>query len=94
MFVLLDLWDSLLKGRIELQKVVSVVNQLPQPDRWATFTQQGGDPYKEAVREGRSTWKLCTCFVLHIYIFLTIIKMSPLRFVLINVFSRTIFVLT
>ncbi|XP_060070017.1 protein AATF-like [Ylistrum balloti] len=33
----LGIWDSLLENRIKLQKVVGLVNQLPQPDTWGTF---------------------------------------------------------
>ncbi|XP_052801030.1 protein AATF-like [Mya arenaria] len=34
----LGLWDSLLEGRIKVQKAVSLVNQLPQTDTWTQFT--------------------------------------------------------
>ncbi|OWF50744.1 protein AATF-like [Mizuhopecten yessoensis] len=33
----LGVWDSLLENRIKVQKVVGLVNQLPQPDTWGTF---------------------------------------------------------
>ena len=52
-FVFVGLWDSLLKGRIELQKVVSIVNQLPQPDKWNKFVKQGEESYQQLIKEGQ-----------------------------------------
>ncbi|XP_064602198.1 protein AATF-like [Liolophura sinensis] len=49
----ISLWDSLLEGRIKLQKAVTLVNQLPQPDTWQMFEQEGGDNFTEASRQSR-----------------------------------------
>ncbi|XP_053384317.1 LOW QUALITY PROTEIN: protein AATF-like [Mercenaria mercenaria] len=35
----LGLWDTLLEGRIKLQKAVSIVNQLPQKEAWRDFSE-------------------------------------------------------
>uniref|UniRef100_K1QS13 Protein AATF n=1 Tax=Magallana gigas TaxID=29159 RepID=K1QS13_MAGGI len=43
----LGLWDSLLEGRIKFQKILSAVNQLPQPDTWREFEESGEDNFKE-----------------------------------------------
>lgn len=43
----LGLWDSLLEGRIKFQKILSAVNQLPQPDTWKEFEESGEDNFKE-----------------------------------------------
>ncbi|XP_069133972.1 protein AATF-like isoform X2 [Argopecten irradians] len=45
----LGIWDSLLENRIKLQKVVGLVNQLPQPDTWGTFEENSekGDKFTE-----------------------------------------------
>lgn len=52
LFNLAGLWDKLLKGRIELQKVVTNVNQLPQPDSCNQFMSSGGEQYATLVKEG------------------------------------------
>ncbi len=46
------LYDSLLKGRIEVQKILAAANQLPQPDKWNEFIDSAGDDYRLAVKEG------------------------------------------
>lgn len=43
----LGLWDSLLEGRIKFQKILTAVNQLPQPDTWQEFEESGEDNFKE-----------------------------------------------
>ncbi|XP_055995936.1 protein AATF-like isoform X2 [Ostrea edulis] len=43
----LGLWDSLLEGRIKFQKILTAVNQLPQPDTWRDFEKSGEDNFKE-----------------------------------------------
>ncbi|XP_062570249.1 protein AATF-like [Saccostrea cucullata] len=43
----LGLWDSLLEGRIKFQKILTAVNQLPQPDTWRDFEKLGEDNFKE-----------------------------------------------
>ncbi|KAL3841684.1 hypothetical protein ACJMK2_019794 [Sinanodonta woodiana] len=37
----LGLWDSLVEGRIKLQKAVAIINQLPHPDAWRIMEQTG-----------------------------------------------------
>ena len=46
------LWDSLLEGRIKFQKVVCLINQLPQPDTWQEFTEVGADNFQEETVSG------------------------------------------
>ncbi|XP_048242589.1 protein AATF-like [Haliotis rufescens] len=53
----LGLWDNLLEERIKVQKVASVINQLPQPATWDLFVEQGGDNYMQAVTEAQSVLK-------------------------------------
>ncbi|XP_046555266.1 protein AATF-like [Haliotis rubra] len=53
----LGLWDNLLEERIKVQKVGSVINQLPQPSTWDLFMKQGGDNYKQAVTDAQSVLK-------------------------------------
>ncbi len=50
------LYDALLKGRIEVQKIVTAANQLPQPGAgsgsWEAFRDAGGEQYALAAKEG------------------------------------------
>lgn len=50
----LGLWDSLLEGRIKFQKILSAVNQLPQPDTWKEFEESGEDNFKEKKASAKS----------------------------------------
>ncbi|KAH3884563.1 hypothetical protein DPMN_008546 [Dreissena polymorpha] len=42
------LWDSLLEGRIKLQKAVSLINQLPQTDVWEGYVKSSTEFTTEA----------------------------------------------
>lgn len=42
------LWDSLLEGRIKLQKAVSLINQLPQTDVWDGYAKSSTEFTAEA----------------------------------------------
>ena len=55
-FSFTGLWDSLLKSRIEMQKLMSIVNRLPQPDTWNGFAETGGEAYKVKVKQGQ--WRV------------------------------------
>ena len=46
----LGLWDSLLEGRIKLQKAVSIINQLPQPETWNSFEEKAQHFTDEAAK--------------------------------------------
>ena len=52
LFLLLGLWDTLLEGRIKLQKAVSIVNQLPQKQTWTEF-EQTSDMFEEESLKGK-----------------------------------------
>lgn len=45
-----SLWDSLLEARIQLQKCLSKVNCLPQPDQWAEYKSNADTEAKEAIK--------------------------------------------
>ena len=47
------LYDSLLKGRIEVQKILTAANQLPQPDNWNGFVESAGEQYAQGIKEGK-----------------------------------------
>ncbi|XP_078662725.1 protein AATF-like [Branchiostoma floridae x Branchiostoma belcheri] len=51
----LGLWDSLLEGRIKLQKALPLTNQLPQPDTKSDFIKTGGEPFTTAGEAGASS---------------------------------------
>ncbi|KAI8488834.1 hypothetical protein Bbelb_333520 [Branchiostoma belcheri] len=51
----LGLWDSLLEGRIKLQKALPLTNQLPQPDARSDFTKTGGEPFTTAAEAGEAS---------------------------------------
>ena len=57
------MYDSLLKGRIEIQKILTAANQLPQPDKWNEFIDSAGDEYNQRIKEGEdlSTRKIPIC---------------------------------
>lgn len=42
----------MLEGRIKFQKILSAVNQLPQPDTWKEFEESGEDNFKEKKASG------------------------------------------
>lgn len=42
----------MLEGRIKFQKILSAVNQLPQPDTWKEFEESGEDDFKEKKASG------------------------------------------
>mgnify|MGYP000471768717 CR=1 FL=1 len=44
----LGLWDSLLEGRIKLQKAVAIVNQLPQKETWSKYHNMSSEFAEEA----------------------------------------------
>ncbi|XP_013414471.1 protein AATF [Lingula anatina] len=48
----LTMWDSLLEGRIKLQKALILANQLPQPNTWPAFSKE--ENYLEATTEVES----------------------------------------
>lgn len=52
------LWDSLLEGRIKFQKILSAVNQLPQPDTWKEFEESGEDNFKEKKASGAEIYNI------------------------------------
>lgn len=71
----LGLWDSLLEGRIKFQKILSAVNQLPQPDTWREFEESGEDNFKEKKASGVEKYNIAelklseqVLFTLQIYI--------------------------
>ena len=45
------MWDGLLEGRIQLQKVLSLVNRLPQGDMMEMFEEQGKEPVEKGLRK-------------------------------------------
>ncbi|NXF07013.1 AATF protein, partial [Smithornis capensis] len=45
----LALWDQLMEGRIKMQKALVTANQLPQPDTYPRFRQEGGQEFDNAV---------------------------------------------
>ena len=49
----LGIWDSLLEGRIKLQKALLIINQLPQPDVWDMFIDTCGPQYNSALAESK-----------------------------------------
>ena len=55
MYVFAAIWDSLLEGRIKLQKVLLIVNQLPQPDAWDQFLDAAGPDYNSVLAESKSS---------------------------------------
>ncbi|XP_005109026.1 protein AATF [Aplysia californica] len=58
----LSIWDQLIKSRISLQKVLSLCNQLPQPDTWADFA-ANDDFHKEASNAHSSVRKLVAALI-------------------------------
>lgn len=71
----LGLWDSLLEGRIKFQKILSAVNQLPQPDTWREFEESGEDNFKEKKASGLEKYNIVelklgeqVLFTLQIYV--------------------------
>ncbi|XP_008065140.1 protein AATF [Carlito syrichta] len=44
------LWDQLLEGRIKLQKALLITNQLPQPDVFPVFKDQGGSEFASTLK--------------------------------------------
>ncbi|XP_034230890.1 protein AATF-like [Thrips palmi] len=42
----LNFWDNFLDCRIQLQKILSISNQLPQPDVYPLFAQKGGADFR------------------------------------------------
>ncbi|KAK2154860.1 hypothetical protein LSH36_255g00042 [Paralvinella palmiformis] len=53
----LGIWDSLLEGRIKLQKALLIINQLPQPDVWDMFIDTCGPQYNSALAESENALK-------------------------------------
>ncbi|KAL5006937.1 hypothetical protein ScPMuIL_015743 [Solemya velum] len=53
----LGLWDNLLETRIKLQKVLPLVNQLPQPDIWQSFQHRLGDDFSQSTRDATNALK-------------------------------------
>ncbi|XP_053941046.1 protein AATF [Cuculus canorus] len=45
----LVLWDQLLEARIKMQKALTTVNRLPQPDTYPVFKKEGGQEFDNAV---------------------------------------------
>lgn len=41
-----------MEGRIKFQKILSAVNQFPQPDTWKEFEESGEDNFKEKKASG------------------------------------------
>lgn len=53
----LGLWDSFLEGRIKLQKVAGIINQMPQFDVWKQFEKDGGSEFKESAADTQAMLK-------------------------------------
>uniref|UniRef100_G3SY43 Apoptosis antagonizing transcription factor n=1 Tax=Loxodonta africana TaxID=9785 RepID=G3SY43_LOXAF len=51
------LWDQLLEGRIKLQKALLTTNQLPQPDAFPIFKDQGGPEFASALKNSHKALK-------------------------------------
>lgn len=65
----------MLEGRIKFQKILSTVNQLPQPDTWKEFEESGEDDFKEKKASGVEKYNIVelklseqVLFTLQIYI--------------------------
>lgn len=64
-----------MEGRIKFQKILSAVNQLPQPDTWKEFEESGEDNLKEKKASGVEKYNIAelklselVLFTLQIYI--------------------------
>lgn len=64
-----------MEGRIKFQKILSAVNQLPQPDTWKEFEESGEDNFKEKKASGVENYNIAelklseqVLFTLQIYI--------------------------
>lgn len=64
-----------MEGRIKFQKILSAVNQLPQPDTWKEFEESGEDNFKEKKASGVEKYNIAelklselVLFTLQIYI--------------------------
>lgn len=64
-----------MEGRIKFQKILSAVNQLPQPDTWKEFEESGEDNFKEKETSGVEKYNIVelklseqVLFTLQIYI--------------------------
>lgn len=64
-----------MEGRIKFQKILSAVNQLPQPDTWKEFEESGEDDFKEKKASGVEKYNIAelklseqVLFTLQIYI--------------------------
>ncbi|XP_052064217.1 protein AATF-like [Mytilus californianus] len=53
----LGLWDSFLEGRIKLQKVAGIINQMPQFDVWKQFEKDGGAEFRESTADTHAMLK-------------------------------------
>ncbi|KAJ3599271.1 hypothetical protein NHX12_033234 [Muraenolepis orangiensis] len=53
----LILWDQLLEGRIKVQKALVTANQLPQPQTFPEFKQQGGEEFAGALKNSHKALK-------------------------------------
>ncbi|CAC5391968.1 AATF [Mytilus coruscus] len=53
----LGLWDSFLEGRIKLQKVAGIINQMPQFDVWKQFEKDGGAEFRESAADTQAMLK-------------------------------------
>ncbi|XP_036609226.1 protein AATF isoform X2 [Trichosurus vulpecula] len=51
------LWDQLLEGRIKLQKALLTTNQLPQPDVFPIFKDNGGSEFASALKNSHKALK-------------------------------------
>ena len=51
--VILGLWDSFLEGRIKLQKVAGIINQMPQFDIWKQFERDGGEEFRQSSADSK-----------------------------------------
>jgi protein AATF/BFR2 len=57
LFIHSGLWDTLLESRIKIQKALVQVNKLPQHTTWKTFTQRGGQEFKQAASQSQTALK-------------------------------------